>query len=210
LIYKGEKRFYNAQILFHIHAMNPSIPHIAIISASVRTGRKSHRVALYFQNFLVKQNMATVEILDLNTYQFPVFTERLKYLPSPSPDVSDFAQKIKKAEGVIIATPEYNGGYPASIKNVIDLLYDEWFHKPIAITTVSDGSFGGTQVITSLLFTLWKIHAWVIPAMFPVPNVENAFSEDGHPVKAATDDRAKIFINELFWCIQAKARMDKL
>jgi NAD(P)H-dependent FMN reductase len=189
--------------------MNSSMPHIAIISASVRTGRKSHRVALYFQNFLVKQNHGTAEILDLNKYQFPVFTERLKHLPSPSPDVTDFAEKIKKADGVIIVTPEYNGGYPASIKNVTDLLYDEWFHKPIAITTVSDGIFGGTQVITSLLFTLWKIRAWVIPAMFPVPNVESTFSEDGHPAKPATDDRARIFIHELLWCIQAKSKMDK-
>src|SRR5688500_11263043 len=131
------------------------MPHIAIISASVRTGRMSHRVALYFENFLKKQSLATAEILDLNVYQFPLFTERLKHQPSPSPDVIDFAERIKKADGVLIVTPEYNGGYPASIKNVTDLLYDEWFHKPIAISTVSDGSFGGTQVITSLLFTLW-------------------------------------------------------
>lgn len=186
------------------------MPHIAIISASVRTGRKSHRIALYFENFFVKQSLATAEILDLNVYQFPVFTERLKHQPSPSPDVIDFAERIKKADGVLIVTPEYNGGYPASIKNVIDLLYPEWFHKPIAITTVSDGSFGGTQVITSLLFTLWKIHAWIIPAMFPVPNVETAFTDDGHPVKQSTDDRAKIFVDEFLWCIQAKSKMDKL
>ncbi|MEX2230930.1 MAG: NAD(P)H-dependent oxidoreductase [Cyclobacteriaceae bacterium] len=186
------------------------MPHIAIISASVRTGRKSYRVALYFENFLKSQSLATVEILDLNVYQFPVFTERLKHQPSPSPDVIDFAEKIKKADGVLIVTPEYNGGYPASIKNVIDLLYPEWFRKPIAITTVSDGSFGGSQVITSLVFTLWKIRAWVIPAMFPVPNVEASFSEDGHPVKSSTDDRAKIFVDEFLWCIRAKSKMDKL
>jgi NAD(P)H-dependent FMN reductase len=208
--YKGQKHFYNQQILFHIHAINPPMPHIAIISASVRTGRKSHRVALYFENFLLKQNLATVEILDLNVYQFPLFNERLKYQPSPSPDVLDFAEKIKKADGVIIVTPEYNGGYPASIKNVVDLLYDEWFHKPIAISTSSDGSFGGSQVIISLLFTLWKIHAWVIPAMFPVPNLETSFTEEGHPVKKTTDDRAKSFIDELLWCIHAKSKMNKL
>lgn len=190
--------------------MNPLMPHIVIISSSVRTGRQSHRVALYFENTLVRQNLATAEILDLNTCQFPLFTERLKYLPSPSPDIIEFAEKIRKADGMIIVTPEYNGGYPASIKNVIDLLYDEWHHKPIAIATVSDGSFGGTQVIYSLLFTLWKMHAWVIPAMFPVPNVGASFSEAGHPQKKSTDDRAKIFLDELFWCIRAKSRMDKL
>jgi NAD(P)H-dependent FMN reductase len=186
------------------------MPHIAIISASVRTGRNSHRVALYFKNYLTKENTATAEILDLNVYQFPLFNERLKYQTNPSPDVLDFAERIKKADGIIIVTPEYNGGYPASIKNVIDLLYPEWFHKPIAIATASDGSFGGTQVITSLLFTLWKIRAWVVPAMFPVPKVQETFSEEGHPEKPSTDDRAKTFINELLWCIQAKSKMDKV
>lgn len=190
--------------------MNQQSPTIAIISASVRTGRRSHRVALYFQNFLQREFGATVGVLDLSIYQFPVFTERLKYQPSPSPDVLDFADKIKRADGIIIVTPEYNGGYPASIKNVIDLLYDEWRHKPTAITTVSDGSFGGTQVITSLLFTLWKMHAWVVPAMFPVPNVSEAFSKEGHPEKESTDERARSFINELLWCIRAKSRMDKV
>jgi NAD(P)H-dependent FMN reductase len=188
--------------------MNSSTPHIAIISASVRTGRRSHRVALFFEAFFKKENM-TAEILDLSVYQFPVFTERLKYLPSPSPDIIDFTERIKQADGVLIVTPEYNGGYPASIKNVIDLLYTEWFHKPIAITTVSDGSFGGSQVITSLLFTLWKIRAWVVPAMFPVPNVEASFTEEGHAVKESTNERAKIFTDELRWCIQARSKMEK-
>jgi NAD(P)H-dependent FMN reductase len=186
------------------------MPQIAIISASVRTGRASHRVSLYFQNYLLQHSLASAEILDLNVYQFPLFPERLKYLPSPSPDVIEFSDKIRKADGVIIVTPEYNGGYPASIKNVIDLLYDEWHHKPVGITTVSAGTFGGSQVITSLLFTLWKMHAWVVPAMFPVPNVTANFSETGHPVKKATDERAKIFLDELFWCIQAKTKMDKI
>jgi len=195
--------------LFHIDVMNTPMPHIAIISASVRTGRQSHRVALYFENFLVKQNLATVEVVDLNVYQFPIFTERLKYQPSPSPDVVDFAERIKKSEGVIIVTPEYNGGYPASIKNVIDLLYDEWHHKPIAIVTVSDGSFGGTQVITSLLFTLWKMHAWVVPAMFPVPRVDTSFTDAGHALDKTVDKRARPFIDELLWCIQARTKMSK-
>ena len=184
------------------------MPHISIISASVRTGRHSHRVALYFKKYIEENNLASVEILDLNEYQFPVFNERLKYQPNPSSAVLEFASKIKSSDGVIIATPEYNGGYPAAVKNVVDLLYDEWFKKPVAITTVSDGSFGGTQVITSLQFTLWKIRAWTVPAMFPVPKVAEMFDENGNALdKPRTDKRASVFINELLWCIEAKKRM---
>lgn len=183
--------------------------HIAIISSSVRKERNSHRVALYFKKFIEENKMATVEILDLNEYQFPVFEERLRLQTDPPANVLDFAAKIKAATGVLIVTPEYNGGYPASLKNVVDLLYEEWHRKPIAISTVSDGIFGGTQVITSLQFSLWKIRAWTVPAMFPVPKVKDAFDENGNPSdKAATDKRAGGFLNELVWCMEAKKRME--
>jgi NAD(P)H-dependent FMN reductase len=185
------------------------MPHIAILSASVRTGRLSHRVALYFSNFLVEKGLATAEILDLNEYRFPVFEERLKYQPNPSPGVLDFAGRIKKADGVIIVTPEYNGGYPASLKNAIDLLYEEWHRKPIAISTVSDGSFGGTQVITSLQFSLWKIRAWTVPAMFPVPNAAKTFEAQGRLLETSMEKRATNFVNELLWCVTAKQKMEE-
>lgn len=186
------------------------MPHIAIISSSVRTGRNSNRVALYFKGYLQTNNLATVEFIDLNEYRFPVFDERLRFQKNPSAEMLDFADKIKLADGVLIVTPEYNGGYPASLKNVIDLLYDEWYRKPIAISTVSNGIFGGSQVITSLQFSLWKIRAWTVPAMFPVPKVEDAFDENGNPAdKAGTDKRAAAFINELLWYVEAKSKMTR-
>ena len=158
----------------------------------------SHRVALYFKNYIEENNLAAAEILDLKEYNFPVFNERLSRQKDPQPGAVDFARKIKNADGVLIVTPEYNGGYPASLKNVIDLIYDELYHKPVAISTVSDGIFGGSQVITSLQFILWKMRARTVTAMFPVPRVMNLFDESGVPSdKSATDKRAEIFIGEL-------------
>ena len=184
------------------------MPHIAIISSSIRTGRQSHRVALYFKNYLEYNGLATAEVLDLAEYNFPLFEERLKYQKNPSAATLKFAEKIKAADGVLIVTPEYNGGYPASLKNVVDLLSDEWRRKPIAISTVSAGGFGGMQVITSLQFSLWKIQAWTVPTMFPVPKVKEAFDESGVPTDpASTDKRAAAFIGELLWCAEANKRM---
>ena len=181
---------------------------ITIISASVRTGRNSHRVALYLKNYLTATNIATVNILDLNEFKFPVFEERLQYLPNPSAQILKFTEGVKQADGIIIVTPEYNGGYPASLKNVIDLLYVEWKKKPVALATVSAGPFGGAQVTTALLFPLWKIGAWVVPAMFPTPKVQEAFDEQGNATdKAATDKRVKPFIEELVWCVEARKKM---
>ncbi|MBK8500376.1 MAG: NAD(P)H-dependent oxidoreductase [Flavobacteriales bacterium] len=182
--------------------------HIAIISGSVREGRKSHRVALHLQAASTASG-STAEILDLKGYSFPLFTERLKNQRPPASDTLDFADRVRKADGVIIVTPEYNGGFPASVKNILDLLVDEWRRKPVAICTASDGSFGGTQAITSLLFGLWKIKAWVVAHM-PVPKVAESFSEEGVPVDTeGWNKRTKALLDELGWAVEARRRMQQ-
>lgn len=185
------------------------MPNISILSASVRKGRASHRVALFFQQFIQENSLGDTRMLDLNIYKFPIFEERLKYLQNPSQEIIAFSNAIQSSDAVIIVTPEYNGGYPASLKNVIDLLYQDWFRKPIGIVTVSDGTFGGSQVITSLLFTLWKMKAWVVPSMFPVPQVLEHYNEQGQPMdKAVVEKRAKKFVDDIIWCIEARKKME--
>lgn len=182
---------------------------IAIIAASVRAERKSQRVALYFKKYLEQQQLAIAEIVDLKEYDFPVFEERLRLIESPTPEILEFAEKVTQADGIIIVTPEYNGGYPASLKNVIDLLYVEWKRKPIAISTVSAGAFGGAQVITSLQFVLWKIGALTVPAIFYTSTIEKSFNEEGVPAdREATDKRASVFIGELLYWVKAKQQME--
>lgn len=181
---------------------------ISIISASVRIGRNSHRLALYFEEYIRRNNLADAEIIDLNLYKFPLFDERLQYMKDPVPAVLEYAEKIKTSDGVIIVTPEYNGGYPASLKNAIDVLYPEWKRKPVAIATASNGPIGGAQVNTSLSFSLWKIGVLLVPALYLVPKVQDAFDENGIPAdKTGTDKRTQRFMEELIWCMEACSKM---
>ncbi len=178
--------------------------HISIISSSVRNGRKSQSISLYFKNYIESNKLAEAEILDLKKYSFPVFEDTFKAQEHPSAAVVDFAGKIKASDGIIIVTPEYNGGYPASLKNVIDLLYEEWHRKPISICTVSAGAFGGTQALVALQFTLWKIGAWTVTNMFCVSNVAKTFDDTGNPAdKEATDKLAYDFTKEFMDSINA-------
>lgn len=182
--------------------------HIEIISSSVRRGRNSHRVAQYLQNKINSGTVAKAVILDLLEYNFPIFDERLKNQPNPTLQMLEYAARIKNADGIIIVTPEYNGGYPPALKNAVDFLYEEWRRKPVAISTVSDGSFGGTQVITSIQFTLWKMKALTVPAMFPNPKVKELYDENGVALNPAeTDKRSLPFIEELYYWVKAANKM---
>ena len=59
-----------------------------------------------------------------------------------------FRDRIKQADAVLFATPEYNRGVPACLKNAIDVgsrPYGAscWSGKPAAILSASPGALGG-------------------------------------------------------------------
>lgn len=172
--------------------------HISIISSSIRSDRKSHNVALFFEQFFLKNKLASTEILDLKAYNFPLFDERLSNQENPSKKAVDFQKKIINSDGIIIVTPEYNGSFPASLKNAIDLLYIEWKNKPIAISTVSSGGFGGTQCLVALQFVLFKIGAKTISNIFHVSKVQENYDDDGNAInKSISNKMASSFVKEL-------------
>jgi NAD(P)H-dependent FMN reductase len=181
---------------------------IVIISPSVRKGRYSHRVALYCYNLIKDSSLAEPEILDLLEYSFPLFNERLKYQEFPSAEAIIFSEKIKSADGVIIISPEYNGSPPASLKNAVDLLTDEWRLKPVALISVSDGHYGGTQAIISLQFTFWKLGAITVPAVLRFPDINTFFDENGDPADIEkTSKKCVSFLKKLLWHIESKEKM---
>ncbi len=59
-----------------------------------------------------------------------------------------WSDKVAGSDAFIIVTPQYNWGYPASLKNAIDHLYKEWNDKPLMI--VSYGGQGGTKAALQL------------------------------------------------------------
>src|SRR4029078_8234930 len=59
----------------------------------------------------------------------------------------EWRDAIKQADGLVIVTPEYNHGYPGSLKAVLDLLLQEYIHKAVAFVGVSSHNWGGTRVI---------------------------------------------------------------
>ncbi|MDE3142195.1 MAG: NAD(P)H-dependent oxidoreductase, partial [Pseudomonadota bacterium] len=59
-----------------------------------------------------------------------------------------FRERIKKADGAIFVTPEYNRSVPAVLKNAIDVGSRPYGHnvfdaKPAAVISVSPGAIGG-------------------------------------------------------------------
>lgn len=125
---------------------------IKVILASVRQGRFGDKPAQWIVDIAKNTEGVSVELLDLKDYELPVFSEAVSpaYVTGEYalPEVNRWAEKITEADGFIIVTPEYNHGYPSSLKNNIDYLYKEWNNKPVCF--VAYGSTGGARVTQQL------------------------------------------------------------
>ncbi len=115
-----------------------------IILGTSREGRQSEKVAEY----VAEQAAAakhSAQILDTREFA-PIATDNTV----GSAKAKKLAEIVKKADGLIIVSPEYNHGYPGELKLMLDLLYKEYSGKPVAIIGVSAGGLGGVRMVEQL------------------------------------------------------------
>jgi chromate reductase len=94
----------------------------------------------------LKPEDATIEVFDLEG--IPPFNQDLERQPPQI--VKEFKAKIREADALLIASPEYNYSVPGVLKNAIDWASrpygDNAFEgKPVAIMSASVGSLGGAR-----------------------------------------------------------------
>jgi chromate reductase len=82
------------------------------------------------------------------------------------PAVLALRERIRRADGVLIATPEYNFSIPGVFKNVLDWVSrgeDQPFaNKPVAILSASPGPVGGARVQYDLRRVMLFMNAMVL------------------------------------------------
>ncbi|NKB86836.1 MAG: FMN reductase [Acidobacteria bacterium] len=178
--------------------------YVPIVIGSLRQGRNTPRLARFLHNRLESRGVET-QLFDPREMALPVLEERLRLLENPPSALVEFGAAIDRADAVIIATPEYNKGYPAALKNMIDALGAEWKRKPLGIVAHSVGAFGGGQVLQALRLVMLNLGAVPIPASMTVPHIDKTFDADGAATDPAFNDRGDRFLDELLWFADALA-----
>ncbi len=99
--------------------------------------------------------------------RLPHFNEDQEH-PAPSA-VTDLRRRVRDADAVLIATPEYNASIPGALKNALDWLSrpagDEGpvlALKPVAVMGASPGPFGTVRAQLALRQVLHKMNARVV------------------------------------------------
>jgi NAD(P)H-dependent FMN reductase len=126
---------------------------VKIILASTRPGSSGPAIGAWVADRA--RNAGTfdrVEVLDLAQVNLPFLDEpehpRLGRYTHPH--TLAWSQDIDTADALIILTPEYNGGFPAPLKNALDFLHAEWRNKALGFVTYSGGPRGGAGAAAML------------------------------------------------------------
>jgi NAD(P)H-dependent FMN reductase len=177
---------------------------IPVLVGTGRVGRRSVHVARWVLDHLSRRPAVAAELLDLAEYALPIMADRLSQLDPPPPGTRDFSDRLARADGLLIVTPEYKGGYPGALKNAFDYLDAGIFHrKPIAIVTVSAGGFGGIGCLAQLRLVCLAMGGLPIPQSLPVSRVQDAFDEQGTLQKSDLLPKLQTLLDELTWYTRA-------
>jgi len=165
--------------------------YIPIILGTARQGRQSEKVANFMLSETIKAGLQS-EIIDVRDYRIEA-TDSTGELPQ----AKKLAEKITKADGLIIVSPEYNHGYPGELKMMLDMLYKEYFYKPVGFCGVSIGILGGARVIEQLRLVSIEFHMMPIREALYFSTVQNLFDEKGNIKDESYFKRVETFLNEL-------------
>jgi NAD(P)H-dependent FMN reductase len=169
---------------------------IAVIAGTTREKRRSIVVAQYIADF--GSQLPNVEIIFVDPKDFN--------LPGDGndPEGKDprYTQIVDKADAFFVVTPEYNHSFPGSLKRLLDSELQLYNHKPVAFAGVSDGNWGGTRAIESLVPAVRETGLVVMSFDVYFPKVQDIFDEQGvikpefEPMYTKNLDR---LYNELLW-----------
>jgi NAD(P)H-dependent FMN reductase len=127
------------------------MPKLHVILASTRPGRAGEPIADWFVERAAEHGAFEVELVDLAEVALPFLDEpdhpRLRRYEHDH--TKAWSTRIDAADAFVFVTPEYNYGYPATLKNAIDFLHFEWQHKPVGFVSYG-GIAAGTRAVQQL------------------------------------------------------------
>ncbi len=173
--------------------------HIAIISASTRKNRLSHRAALFLSKYL--QNLGySVSLIDLDEYRIPLFEETVDKQDIPDEHVLHVFKKLNDSDAMLFVSPEYNGSYTSALKNLVDHYPKSTFYrKPIGVVSISTGSLGGMRGALQMQDLAAALFGLPLPQMLLVPQINKKFDEDGNLIDDMYTKNIQVFMTEFLW-----------
>ena len=150
-----------------------------------------------------KRDGADVTYIDLKDYPLPVY-DADDHAENGFPENAAKLQRLlAEHDGLLIASPEYNGSVPGGLKNMIDWTsrksdefgtIEVFKGKAAAIMTASPGAFGGIRCLAHLRGVLTIMLVNVLPSEIAVSFVGGKFEGDSEEM---TDEKMNSILENL-------------
>lgn len=161
-------------------------PHIVGIGGTTRIGSSSE-TALRYTMGLIAGMGATTELIVGPLLDLPMYDPSDEHR---SPSARRLVQSLRRADGIVIATPAYHGGMSGVIKNALDYVEDmRGDHRPYLdgrAVGIVVSAYGAQALGTTLVGVRSVVHAlrgWPTPFAAAL-NSQNRPFENGLPANA--------------------------
>lgn len=168
-----------------------------IIAFGASPSKKSinKKLATYAANLFEN---ATVELLDLNDYQMPLFSVDIEAEIGHHQLAKAFLAKIASADFLVVSMAENNGNYSVAFKNVYDwcsrIEAKVFQGKPMLLMATSPGVRGGASVL-EIAKNAFPRYGADVKATFSLPSFNDNFdTEKGQISNAILDKELKDII----------------
>ena len=163
-------------------------PKILALSGSTRAG-SLNRLLLQAACSGARSEGASVTSIKLADFPLPLYDEDLEAEHGLPREAEALQSLVATHHALLIATPEYNGGYTAVLKNALDWISRKradgsmglaaFAGKLAAVISASPGPLGGMRSQIALKMVLDKLGVTVIPQSFALGAAHQAFDSEG-------------------------------
>jgi chromate reductase len=142
---------------------------------------------------LAREAGAEVDLAEFREFDMPLYDADLLALSGIPVGASELGRRVGAADGLLLASPEYNFSLPGTLKNAID-----WVSrarpmplrgKSAFLLSASNGQIGGVRGLWQLRIPLEGLGVLVYPDMYALPWADKAFGPDGKLIEPERQSR---------------------
>lgn len=146
---------------------------IVAVCGSLRETSKT-RIALREALEAGRTAGALTELVDLRSYELPHL-----HAEDSVRDAESLRRTIRRADSVLLGTPNYHGSYSGALKNALDYCSREEFEgTTVGLLEVAAGNFPG-PALHHLRAVCRTLNAWTLPVEVAIPNSNATVTTDG-------------------------------
>jgi len=155
---------------------------VLVVGASLARRSLNNRLAGLAAG-IVRDMGGTADLATLADFDCPFYDQDLEQESGAPSGARAFCDRLKSADAVILASPEYNASMPGALKNLIDWVSrfrpQPFNGKQAFLLSASTSMVGGNRGLWALRIPLEHLGMRVYPDMFSLAQAHQAFDDSG-------------------------------